>query len=205
MAIVNVYSNNLDASNLNNNLSSRFSKATGFFIAAPLLAQQGIELSIDVFLQTFIRVGNTEFNRLTRIAKVEEQTIFVNLIDTDGLVVIPSEFVEVAEIEYALLFSPTDNTYLEAYAILPDTTLLEIQEKLEEVTAKLDSLVLTEALGDAAIVGNQIAQNTALIAISGVIGAGLAAPTGGASLALPATVSTALLPASTTLLLLGGS
>jgi hypothetical protein len=203
MAVTNVFSNNLDASNINNNLSSRFSNATGFFIYAPFLAQQDIELTIDVFIQTFIKVGQTEFNRLTRIAKVEEQSILLNLADTDSVNTLPSEFVEVSEVEYALLFLPTDNTYLEAYAIYPDTTLLELEEKIQEIGAKIDGLIFNEALGDAAIVANQLAQNTALIALSGVLGLGLSIPTGGTSLALPATVSSTLLPASTGLLLLG--
>ena len=134
MAVQTVFSSNLDSAAPN--LSSRFVDATAFYIDAPLINS---ELEIDVFLQVYFSTGAGERVRNLALGKISEQSILLNVTDTESVVAIPSEFVGTG-LEMALLFLASSTTYLEAYAIGKDCTLCGIQQQIESVENKVNSI-----------------------------------------------------------------
>lgn len=134
MGLFTVYSNNLSPSAPN--LSTRFTDATSFFIHAPLIGA-GIELEIDVFLQVYLPYGiGQELVRNLPLGKIEEQTVFLNITDTETLNTIPQEYLN-SNLEMALLFLATDTTFLEAIIIKPQLTLTDIYQDLQLIKTQL--------------------------------------------------------------------
>ena len=134
MAVQTVFNDNLDPSQPN--LSSRFVDATAFYIAAPLISS---ELEIDVYLQVYFPTNADERVRNLALGKISEQSILLNVTDTESVIAIPSEFVGTG-LEMALLFLASSTTYLEAYAIGKNCTLCGIQQQIESVENKLNSI-----------------------------------------------------------------
>lgn len=120
MAIQKVFSDNLSPTN--SSLSARFTKATGFFIDAPLT---NFELEIDIFLQVYLPMPTGE--------KIRNLPLFIaNPYDTETLITIPHEYVD-SGLEMALLFLSSSTTYLEAYVIDESCTLSGINTKLNQI------------------------------------------------------------------------
>jgi len=134
VALQLVFSQNLDPSGIN--LSSRFTGAIAFLIEAPLISS---ELEIDVFLQIYIDGVVGKIVRNIPLAKISEQAILLNLTDTEIIQTIPAEFVNTGY-EMALLFVPNsgETTFLYASVIQPDCSLCELDNRLNELSAKLD-------------------------------------------------------------------
>lgn len=134
MTVQAVFSDNLNPSQPN--LSNRFVDATAFFINLPL---DSVELSIDCFLQIYIPTNSGELARNLPLGKIEQQTFFLNLIDTESILPIPVEL-QSTGLEMALLFLASDNTYLEAFIVKQD---YDLPSSLSEIDNKLN-LILNE-------------------------------------------------------------
>lgn len=134
MAVQTVFSNNLDPAGFN--LSSRFVDAIGFYIDAPLIDS---ELEIDVYLQVYFPTSNGERIRNLPLGKITEQSILLNVTDTESVVAIDLEFVGTG-LEMALLFLASSNTYLEAYVIGKNCTVCQLKTEIAEVKATLSSI-----------------------------------------------------------------
>jgi hypothetical protein len=135
VAVQTVFSNNLDPSAPN--LTSRFTGATGFYIAAPLITA---ELEIDCYLQVYFSAIIGEQVRNIPLGKIEEQSILLNLTDTETASVIPIEFVD-TNLEMALLFLASDSTFIQVAVIKPDCTLCSLQIQLNELSNRVDLIV----------------------------------------------------------------
>ena len=107
-------------------------------------------------MQVYFPFITGEIARNYPLGKIEEQTILLNITDTESLVSIPQEFLDTG-LEMALLFLASDTTFFEVFVIqknynLPDRlqtienqlTLLQNQLNLElpVIQSKLD-LILT--------------------------------------------------------------
>lgn len=137
MALQTVFSSNLDPAA--ENLSSRFTDATAFYIDAPLIDSQ---LEIDVFLQVYFPVVGGERTRVLSIGKISEASILLNVTDTESVITIPSEYVGTG-LEMALLFLASSTTYLEAYAIGKNCTLCQLKAEVETINRDLNLLETT--------------------------------------------------------------
>lgn len=82
------------------NLSSRFTNAVGFIISASLIEQ---EIEIDCYLQIYIPAQVGEIVRVVNLGTIIEQTVLINVTDTETCQVIPAEFND-TNLEMALLF-----------------------------------------------------------------------------------------------------
>jgi hypothetical protein len=129
VALLTVFSDNL--SPITGNLSTRFSKAIGFFIDAPLTEY---ELEIDVFIQIYIPTSTGEITRNLPLSTA-------NPLDTETMITIPSEYVD-SGLEMALLFLASSNTYLEAYVIGAACTLCSLDSKLNQITQLITDMSL---------------------------------------------------------------
>jgi hypothetical protein len=129
VATILVFSNNLNASVPN--LSTRFTNAVGFYID---IVSTSFELEIDCYLQVYLPTSNGEKARVLPLGKIEEQSLFVNQIDTENLAVIPEEFLDTG-LEMALLFVPSQSisTYLEVFIVQKDLTLENLSKQIEEL------------------------------------------------------------------------
>ena len=134
MVVQTVFSDNLDSSNPN--LSSRFVDGTAFYIDAPLINS---ELEIDVFLQVYFPAAGSERVRNLPLGKISEQSILLNITDTESVVAIPSEFVGTG-LEMALLFLASSNTYLEAYVIGKNCTVCGLRIEIDDIKSTLASI-----------------------------------------------------------------
>lgn len=103
------------------NLSNRFSNAVAFFISAPLISA---ELEIDCYLQVYIPAVTGEVVRVINLGKIVEQAVYLNLADTETLSIIPSELLDTG-LEMALLFLPSDETFIQAAVITQDCSVCE--------------------------------------------------------------------------------
>jgi carbohydrate-binding DOMON domain-containing protein len=126
MGIQQVFSNNLDASIVN--LSNRFTDAIAFYVDTPL---SNFELEIDCYLQIYLPTNNQEKVRVIPLGKIEEQSILLNLVDTESVVFIPEEYQDTG-LEMALLFVPSNFTtvYFEVFVIKKIINLQIIGERL---------------------------------------------------------------------------
>lgn len=134
MAIQTVFSSNLDPSSPN--LSSRFTDAVAFYIAAPLI---NVELEIDVFLQVYFPAIISEQVRNIPLGKISEQSVLLNISDTETASVIPNEFLDTG-LEMALLFLASDSTFLEAAIIKKNCSIASICITLETIISRLDGI-----------------------------------------------------------------
>lgn len=116
------------------NLSSRFTDAIAFFIIAPDLT---VEVEIDVFLQIYL-----PFNQVRNIplGKISEQTVLLNLTDTETLSVIPEELID-TDLEMSLLFLPSQAFALEAWIVTKQVTLLALQQQLVDIESDLNQII----------------------------------------------------------------
>jgi hypothetical protein len=135
VAVQTVFSNNLNPNAPN--LTSRFTGATGFYIAAPLITA---ELEIDCYLQVYFPAIINEQVRNIPLGKIEDQSILLNLTDTETASVIPIEFVD-TNLEMALLFLASDSTFLEVAVIKPDCTIYSLQNQLNELSNRVDLIL----------------------------------------------------------------
>lgn len=138
MAVQIVFQNNLNSAV--ENLSSRFTGATAFYIAAPFINAQ---LQIDVFLQVYFPGITGEQVRVIPLGQIEEQAIVLNLIDTETCQIIPSEFVD-TDLEMALLFLASDSTFIQASIVKPNYTLSDISNSLDLINARLTTISDTQ-------------------------------------------------------------
>lgn len=120
MPVQIIFNDNLDPSSPN--LSDRFTDATAFFIAAPLI---NAEIEIDVYLQLYIPAQVGEIVRNIPFAKVKEQSILLNRTDSESMVAIPLEYQNTG-LEMALLFIASSNTFLQATIIQPLCNISEL-------------------------------------------------------------------------------
>lgn len=134
MAVQTVFSNNLDPSSPN--LSSRFVDATAFYIDAPLIDS---ELEIDLYLQVYFPAAGGERVRNLPLGKISEQSILLNITDTESVQCISSEFVGTG-LEMALLFLASSTTYLEAYAIGKNCTVCQLKTEIDGIKSTLTSI-----------------------------------------------------------------
>lgn len=137
MAVQTVFSSNLDPSL--ENLTARFTNATGFYILAPFL---NAELEIDVFLQVYFPTALGEQVRNLPLGKIEEQAIKLNITDTQSLVTIPSEYLG-SGLEMALLFLASSTTFLQVVVISPECTLCQLKTQIETVDNRLNDIEST--------------------------------------------------------------
>ena len=114
MAVQTVFSNNLDPASPN--LSARFTDATA--------------LEIDCFLQIYFPAQIGEQVRVIPIGKINEQSILLNLSDTETVSVIPIEFLN-TNLEMALLFLASSETFLQAAVVQPDCTIQTVCQSLD--------------------------------------------------------------------------
>lgn len=134
MAVQTVFSDNLDPGNFN--LSERFTDGVAFYIDAPLIDS---ELEIDVYLQVYFPTLNGERIRNLPLGKIIEQSILLNQTDTESVIAIPEEFLG-TDIEMALLFLASSNTYLEAYVITKNYTVKRLQNDIDEIREQLNRI-----------------------------------------------------------------
>ena len=137
MAVQIVFSDNLNPSAVN--LSSRFSRATAFYIDLPLI---GAELEIDVFLQVYVESVIGEIARNVPLGRISESSILLNKIDTEILQFIPTELQNTG-LEMALLFVPAsgETSFLYAYVIQPDCNLCTIDNKLDLISDAIGVII----------------------------------------------------------------
>ena len=138
MVLQVVFQGNLTPSS--ENLSARFRNATAFYISAPLI---NAELQIDVFLQVYFPALIGEQVRVIPLGRIEEQAVVLNIIDSETVQVIPNEFVD-TNLEMALLFLASDETFIQATIVKPNYTLNDISDSLEEINAKLTTIEDTQ-------------------------------------------------------------
>lgn len=134
MAVQTVFSSNLNPAV--ENLTTRFTNATGFYILAPLL---NAELEIDVFLQVYFPTTLGEQVRNLPLGKIEEQAVLLNITDTQSLVTIPSEYLNTG-LEMALLFLASSSTFLQVNVLSPECTLCSLDSKLTTISESLNTL-----------------------------------------------------------------
>lgn len=134
MAVQTVFSSNLNPSTAN--LSSRFTDAVAFYIAAPLIT---VELEIDVFLQVYFPAIIGEQVRNIPLGKISEQSILLNVSDTETANIIPNEFLDTG-LEMALLFLTSDTTFLQAAVIKKNCSMTFMCQSLETITSRLDAI-----------------------------------------------------------------
>ena len=134
MAIQTVFSNNLDPASPN--LSERFIGATAFYIAAPLI---NAELEIDCYLQVYFPAAIGEQIRNIPLGKISEQSILLNISDTETASVIPQEFLDTG-LEMALLFLASSSTFIQAAIIKPNCTVSDVCNSLELVNQRLTAI-----------------------------------------------------------------
>lgn len=139
MALLTVFNSNLDPAT--ENLSVRFTNATGFYIDAPLL---GAELEIDVFLQVYIPNALGERVRNIPLGKIEEQAILLNVTDTQSMVAIPQEFVDTG-LEMALLFLASSTTFLSVTVVLKNCNLCSLDNRFDLLDNRLNDIESTLA------------------------------------------------------------
>ena len=132
MAVQTVFSSNLDPSQPN--LSARFVDATAFYIAAPLITA---EVEIDCYLQVYFPAVIGEQVRVIPLGRISEQSILLNLKDTETASVIPAEFLDTS-LEMALLFVPSSDTFIQAAVIKPDCTICELKAQVTALDTKLN-------------------------------------------------------------------
>lgn len=203
MALLTVFSNNLDSQN--GSLTNRFTNATAFYIDAPLL---GAELEIDVYLQVYFPTVGGERLRNLRIGSLKSGVIKLNETDTETVVPIPNEFLD-SGLEMALYFTPSESIFLEVYVLGTEVTLSSLDLK---ITAILDNL---ETIGSEDFADNLLQfaiDNLLPILIQNLLpGVGVAVTGAITDLILPA-ITNALpsgnsvaLPASTSNIALNGS
>ncbi len=137
MATQLVFSGNLDP--VSPNLSSRFVGATMFFIEAPTL---NAELEIDVYLQVYLPGIIGETVRNVPLGKIEEQSILLNVTDTETASLIPIEY-QNTNLEMALLFLASDTTYLYAIAVSPDCNLCQLKTQNDAIQNTLTTMQAT--------------------------------------------------------------
>ncbi len=131
MVLKIIYSNNLNPAQPN--ITERFVNAVGFFVNAPLLTA---ELEIDCFLQVYLPFISGEQARNYPLGTISEQAILLNLIDTESIIAIPSEFLD-TDLEMSLLFLASDTTFLEVYVINKNYNL---KARLDELESILNSI-----------------------------------------------------------------
>jgi hypothetical protein len=151
VAILTVFSDNL--SPVNSSLSVRFTKATGFFIDAPLT---NFELEIDIFLQVYLPMPTGEKTRVVPLSVALPH-------DTETLITIPTEYVD-SGLEMALLFLASSTTYLEAYVIGESCTLSRIDTKLNQITQLITDM--SYFLQDSNSNGSATSSTTASVTVS---------------------------------------
>lgn len=134
MALQTVFSNNLDPASPN--LSERFVGATAFYIAAPLI---NAELEIDCYLQVYFPAIIGEQIRNIPLGKISEQSILLNISDTQTASVIPQEFLDTG-LEMALLFLASSTTFIQAAIIKPDCTNTNICNAMEAIANRLSAI-----------------------------------------------------------------
>ncbi len=127
MATQLVFNGNLDPASPN--LSTRFIGATIFFIEAPTL---NAELEIDVYLQVYLPGIIGETVRNVPLGKIEEQSILLNVTDTETANLIPTEYQNTG-LEMALLFLASDTTYLYAIAVSPKCNLCQLKAQNDAI------------------------------------------------------------------------
>ena len=137
MAVQIVFNDNLNPATAN--LSSRFINGSAFYLSAPLIDS---ELEIDVFLQIYIPTLDGETVRVIPLSKVEEQAILLNRSNTETMMVIPYEFVD-TNLEMALLFLASSNTYLQATVISKNCNLTTICSDINNNQARLERIEQT--------------------------------------------------------------
>ncbi len=134
MALQLVFNNNLDSSAIN--LSTRFTGATGFIIEAPSIPD---ELEIDCYLQIYVQGILGEIVRNVPLGRIEEQSILLNLADTEICSIIPAELLETG-LEMALLFVPSaaETAFIYASVIKPDCSICALDARLDVIESKID-------------------------------------------------------------------
>ena len=134
MGLQLVFADNLDASKVN--LSTRFTGATAFIIEAPLLST---ELEIDCYLQIYVQGILGEIVRNVPLGRIEEQSVLLNLADTEICSIIPAELLETG-LEMALLFVPSiaETAFIYATVIKPDCSLCALDARLDVIESKID-------------------------------------------------------------------
>jgi hypothetical protein len=135
VAVQLVFSDNLNPAAPN--LSSRFTGAIGFYISAPLISA---ELEIDCYLQIYFPAIVGEQVRNIPLGKIEEQSILLNISDTETANIIPIEFVD-TNLEMALLFLASDSIFIQVGAIKPDCTICSLKTQIDLLTAKVDLIL----------------------------------------------------------------
>ncbi len=134
MALQLVFADNLDSAVVN--LSTRFTGATGFIIEAPSIPE---ELEIDCYLQIYIQGILGEIVRNVPLGRIEEQSVLLNLADTEICSIIPAELLETG-LEMALLFVPSiaETAFIYATVIQPDCSLCALNARLDVIESKID-------------------------------------------------------------------
>lgn len=132
MVLQIVFQDNLNPSAPN--LSDRFTDAVGFFISAPLIA---VEYEVDCFLQVYFPAIIGEQTRVINLGKITEQSILLNLTDTETANIIPNEFLDTG-LEMALLFLSSDTTFIQAAIVKKTCSLTEICSDLTQVKNALN-------------------------------------------------------------------
>ena len=163
MAVQTVFSSNLDPAA--ENLTIRFTNATGFYITAPFL---NAELEIDVFLQVYFPTPLGEQVRNLPLSKIESQAILLNVTDTQSLVTIPSEYRDTG-LEMALLFLASSTTFLQVVVVSPDCSLCELDNRIDALQQQL-----TNGLNQ--LTQNQAAMQNTLNQILTIVGADVVIP-----------------------------
>ena len=137
MAVQLVFQGNLDPSNPN--VSSRFTDAIGFYIAAPLITA---ELEIDVYLQVYFPAVIGEQVRNIPLGRVIEQSILLNVIDTETALAIPKEYLNTG-LDMALLFLPSSTTFIQAAVVKKNCSLCQIAKDTSDIKSRLDGIEQT--------------------------------------------------------------
>ncbi len=148
MTIKRIYSGLATGQQINR--TEEITGATAIFLLAPDISD---EIVID-------------FNLQFPVSATQNKLIILNennTLDSFFVYPIPSEYQEADKLYGAFL--TTENINIEIYAFFPEISLKTIKEQIEEIRETQKQRVIIDSLE----IGNELAQNTALIALSSAL------------------------------------
>ena len=97
-------------------------------------------MEIDCYLQLYLTGISGEPVRNIPLGKIQESAILLNLTDTETVSTIPIEYIDTG-LRMRLLFLASSTTFLYAYAIKPDCTLCQLDNKITALAQQQATLL----------------------------------------------------------------
>lgn len=73
------------------------------------------------------------------LTRIEEQSILLNIADSETATVISGEFVD-TDLDMALLFLPSESFFLQAFVITKDISLIELGQQLDSLQTEISEI-----------------------------------------------------------------